>query len=116
MPPETMSEEPKNLFRYRILRYMPNLLRDEWVNIGVLLEETSPERPAPRLAMRLAMRLIEEPGEFARVRRLHPDADEDYLRGLVRNLTRGCAGRPRRWPLTCRSSNRIFRICCSSAR
>ena len=32
--------------------------------------------------MRLAMRLIEEPGEFARVRRLHPDADEDYLRGL----------------------------------
>ena len=82
MPPETMSEEAKNLFRYRILRYMPNLLRDEWVNIGVLLEETSGERTALRPAMRLAMRLIEEPGEFARVRRLHPDADEDYLRGL----------------------------------
>ena len=48
MPPETMSEEAKNLFRYRILRYMPNLLRDEWVNIGVLLEETSGERTALR--------------------------------------------------------------------
>ena len=29
------------MFQYRILRYMPNLLRDEWVNIGVLLEDTS---------------------------------------------------------------------------
>ena len=45
---------------YRILRYTPNLVRDEWVNIGVLLED-----PGGR---RRAMRLIEEPAEFARVR------------------------------------------------
>ena len=32
-------EAPKNWFEYRILRYMPNRRRDEWVNIGVLLEE-----------------------------------------------------------------------------
>jgi Protein of unknown function (DUF3037) len=49
--------EPKSTLRYRILRYSPDLVRDEWVNIGVLLEGT-------------------------RVRRLHPDADEDLLRAL----------------------------------
>ena len=49
---------------------MPNLIRDEWVNIGVLLEEAR--------GSRRAMRLIEQPGEFARVRRLHPEADEDF--------------------------------------
>jgi Protein of unknown function (DUF3037) len=74
MAAETMGQEPQSLFRYRILRYAPNLLRDEWVNIGVLLEETA--------GARQAVRLIEEPGEFARVRRLHPDADEDLLRSL----------------------------------
>ncbi len=42
-------EEPRNMFQYRILRYMPNQLRDEWVNIGVLLEEASGERLAMRL-------------------------------------------------------------------
>jgi hypothetical protein len=67
-------EEPKSSFRYRILRYTPNLVRDEWVNVGVLLEEARGSRHA--------MRLIEEPRELARVRRLHPDADEDLLRSL----------------------------------
>jgi hypothetical protein len=68
-------EEPRNMFQYRILRYMPNRLRDEWMNIGVLLEEASGGRQA--------MRLIEETSEFARVRRMHPDADEDFLRALA---------------------------------
>jgi hypothetical protein len=73
--PVAMDEEPRNMFQYRILRYAPNRLRDEWVNMGVLLEETS--------GARQAMRLIEEPAEFARVRRLHPDADEDLLHELA---------------------------------
>ena len=59
---------------YRILRYTPNLIRDEWVNIGVLVFD--PASGARRL------RLIEDPGEFARVRRLHPAADEALLRAL----------------------------------
>lgn len=66
-------------FRYRILRYTPNLIRDEWINIGVLLEEAEP-RPAREA--RQAMRVIEESSEMARVRRLHPDADENLLRML----------------------------------
>jgi hypothetical protein len=75
MSPVATEEEPSKMFEYRILRYLPNRARDEWVNIGVLLEEAS--------GLRRAMRLIEEPGEFARVRRLHPDADEDLLHGLA---------------------------------
>jgi hypothetical protein len=74
MSPVATDEDPKNVFEYRILRYMPNQLRDEWVNIGVLLQETS--------GARRAMRLIEEPAEFARVRRVHPEADENLLRSL----------------------------------
>src|SRR5271154_7604677 len=74
MTPVATDEEPKNMFQYRILRYVPNRLRDEWVNIGVLLEEAS--------GARQAIRLIEEPAEFARVRRVHPDVDENLLRSL----------------------------------
>jgi Protein of unknown function (DUF3037) len=61
-------------FRYRILRYIPNPVRDEWVNIGVFMEEANGPRQS--------MRVIEESPEIARVRRLHPSADEKYLRLL----------------------------------
>jgi hypothetical protein len=65
-------------FAYRVLRYTPNLVRDEWVNIGVLVfDPQSGER---------RMRLIEEPEEYARVRRLHPRADEELLRALRDDL------------------------------
>jgi len=63
---------------YRILRYTPNLVRDEWVNIGVLLFD--PGTGERRL------RLIEERDEYNRVRRLHPQADETLLRALRDDL------------------------------
>jgi hypothetical protein len=63
---------------YRILRYTPNLVRDEWVNIGVLLFD--PGTGERRL------RLIEDQEEFHRVRRLHPQADEVLLRALRDDL------------------------------
>ena len=75
MTPVAIEEEPKNMFQYRILRYMPNLARDEWVNIGVFLEELH--------GSRRAMRVIEEPSEIARVRRVHPDADEGVLHSFA---------------------------------
>jgi hypothetical protein len=63
---------------YRILRYTPSLVRDEWVNIGVLLFDShTGER---------RMRLIEEEEEYRRVRRLHPLADESLLRALRDDL------------------------------
>lgn len=69
--------------QYRVIRYMPNLVRDEWVNIGVLLEEAPREGGGVRENVRRAARFIEEPAEFARVRRLHPGADEMLLRSLA---------------------------------
>jgi hypothetical protein len=75
-------------FSYRVIRYTPNLVRDEWVNIGVILGEDAGraapgERPGelPGTARRQA-RLIESDGEMARVRRLHPAADVALLRSL----------------------------------
>jgi hypothetical protein len=69
-----MPDEQRNMLRFRVLRYTPNLIRDEWVNVGVLLEEVD--------GTRRAMRLIEDASEIARVRRLHPGADEGLLRAL----------------------------------
>jgi len=74
--PEESSQQ--RTFAYRILRYTPNLVRDEWVNIGVLVFD--PQSGERRL------RLIEEPAEYARVRRLHPEADESLLRALRDDL------------------------------
>jgi Protein of unknown function (DUF3037) len=71
----TPGERP---FVYRVLRYTPNLVRDEWVNIGVLV--FAPDTGERRL------RLIEEQEEYRRVRRLHPGADEELLRRLRDDL------------------------------
>jgi Protein of unknown function (DUF3037) len=69
-----MNDERK-MFTYRILRYVPNLIRDEWVNIGVLLEDDG--------SGQRAIKLIEEDSEFARLRRLNPAMDDSLLRGLA---------------------------------
>lgn len=75
---ETIAIPAERIFVYVILRYTPNLVRNEWVNIGVLLfDPATGER---------RLRLIEDQEEFARVRRLHPAADEGLLRGLRDNL------------------------------
>ena len=69
-----MSENESTTLTYRILRYTPNLVRDEWVNIGVLLEDGRAERRA--------VKLIEDDAEFARVRRMYPGTDDALLRAL----------------------------------
>src|SRR5947209_6759407 len=69
-----MTENALHPFAYHVVRYMPNLVRDEWVNIGIILLDPSTGR--------VARRLIEDAGEFARVRRLHPSVDEALLRRL----------------------------------
>jgi hypothetical protein len=66
--------DERRTLTYRILRYTPNLIRDEWMNIGVLLEEGA--------GTRRAIKMIEEDSEFARLRRLHPGVDDSLLRGL----------------------------------
>jgi hypothetical protein len=68
----------ERIFVHRILRYVPNLLRNEAINIGVLLYD--PNTGEHRL------RLIEEEAEFDRLNALHPGADELYIRGLRDHL------------------------------
>src|SRR5260370_36829196 len=77
-PQKSNGTAGERAFAYRVLRYMPNLVRDEWVNIGILIY--APETGERRL------RLIEEQGEYNRVRRLHPQADEGLLRRLRDDL------------------------------
>jgi hypothetical protein len=72
--PEAETAQVLRPCAYHVVRYTPNLVRDEWVNIGILLFD-----PA---GGRLLQRMVEEPAEFARVRRLHPAADEELLRRL----------------------------------
>jgi len=69
-----MPEPELNAYSYWVVRYTPNLVRDEWLNVGVLLLD--PGQP------RFGARFIEENSEFGRVRRLHPNSDETILRAL----------------------------------
>jgi hypothetical protein len=69
---------------YQVVRYTPNLLRDEWVNVGVVLFDTE--------SGRVLRRLMEEPAEFARVRKFHPQADESLLRRLPEEFEAQLAG------------------------
>jgi hypothetical protein len=77
-------ENPKETFRYRILRYAPNVERDEWVNIGVILEDLRTGR--------LAARVIESDPELARVARIHADLDQELLRALPGELSERLRG------------------------
>jgi hypothetical protein len=72
--PEAEIPQALRACAYHVVRYTPNLVRDEWVNIGILLFD-----PA---SGRLLQRVVEEPSEFARVRRLQPTADQELLRRL----------------------------------
>ena len=67
-----MPDEEYKTFVCHILRYTSDLVRDEWLNIGILLfDPATGER---------SIRLIEDEREFARLRRLQPAADEDLIR------------------------------------
>ena len=74
---------------YHIVRYHPNLLRDEWVNIGVLLFLPGSGSDAGRVRQRW----LDEPADLARLRRLHPLADEELLLRLPAEFERQFAGR-----------------------
>jgi len=63
---------------FHVLRYTPDIVRDEWINVGVILFDLQ------HGALRL--KLIEEQNEFARIRRFRPDVDENILRNLKDHL------------------------------
>ncbi len=82
---------------YHVVRYQPNLIRDEWVNIGVLLfiprEGPGQGLEGAPAAGRVRQRWLEEPADLARLRRLHPAADEELLLRLPAEFDRQFAGR-----------------------
>src|SRR5713101_3900625 len=87
-----MPDQALHACAYRVVRYTPNLVRDEWVNIGVLIHDPT--------AKRTQVRLIEELGEFARIRRLHPNADERFLRALQADFEAQLDARQQNWKAT----------------
>ena len=80
-----MRDESLVTCAYHLVRYQPNLIRDEWVNIGVLLLDPSTGR--------VRQRWLEEPADLLRLRRLHPAADEELLLRLPAEFDRQFAGR-----------------------
>ena len=80
-----MPDEALQPCSYHLVRYQPNLIREEWVNIGVLLLDPS--------SGRVRQRWLEEPADLVRLRRLHPAADEDLLLRLPAEFDRQFAGR-----------------------
>jgi hypothetical protein len=78
MPTNSTDSAAEYTYVYRVLRYTPSLVRDEWINIGILIFN-------PRTGER-RLRLLEEGEEYRRVRRFHPQADEALLRALRDDL------------------------------
>ena len=74
---------------YHVVRYQPNLIRDEWVNIGVLLLIPG---DVPSTGQ-VRQRWLEEPADLARLRRMHPAADEELLLRLPGEFYRQFSGR-----------------------
>jgi len=72
-----MADQDLQTCTFRILRYVPNLVRDEWMNIGVLLVDPQG---------RLHARVLQEEAQYARLRRLHPAVDVGILRALEADL------------------------------
>jgi len=72
-----MADENLLTCTFRILRYVPNLVRDEWMNIGVLLVDPDGQ---------LHVRVLEEESQYARLRRIHPAVDVPVLRALEADL------------------------------
>lgn len=74
-----MSEAPRITCTYRILRYVPDLRRDEWINIGIVFHDRSRDH--------IAVRTL-DPEDFPRLRRVHPEANLDLLRSLLPEIER----------------------------
>jgi hypothetical protein len=79
-----MPEKKRHACTYWVVRYTTNLLRDEWLNVGILLFDP--------VGSRFRARIIETSGEFGRLRRLHPTYDERFLRALGSHFEASVAG------------------------
>jgi hypothetical protein len=85
MPELNRSETKRIPCAYQVVRYIPNIIRDEWVNIGIVLFDLA--------SGRVLRRLMEEP-DFERLHRRYPQADGNLLRRLPEEFEAQFAERP----------------------
>lgn len=60
---------------FQLVRYVPDLVRNEFVHVGVVLREQNPAGGEPALQLRFTR-------DWRRVRCLHPEADTEMLEGI----------------------------------
>ncbi len=77
-------EPERQPWAFRLIKYIPSLSRDETANLGVLFYSARENR--------LEARLLHEEREFARIRRIHPQADIALLRNLEAELSERLSG------------------------
>jgi hypothetical protein len=73
MPPE---RENTSTFRFAVVRYVPNVVRDEGVNVGVIVQQEDP----PKFQFKFLPR-------SATVRKLWPEADQRLVTHFKEQLT-----------------------------
>ena len=78
------SESERRPCEFRLLRYVPDAVRNEYVHIGVILREQGSHEPAEVRFTR----------DWRRVRCLDPDADTDLLEGIESELRRRFQAEP----------------------
>jgi hypothetical protein len=76
-----MSEYQRRKCEFQLLRYVPDAVRNEYVNIGVILREQGSAHAEVRFTH-----------DWRRVRCLHPDADIEQLEGMESELRRNLEG------------------------
>ena len=64
---------------FQLIRYVPDTLRNEFVNVGALLREQASNQDGPRMEFRFTR-------DWRRVRCIDPDADITLLEGLESEL------------------------------
>ncbi len=75
------SERHRRECEFRLLRYVPDAVRNEYVHIGVILREAATEDQPGRAEVRFTR-------DWRRVRCLDPDADTALLEGMESELRR----------------------------
>jgi len=67
---------------FSLIRYVPDVVKGEFINIGVLLREVSPDSLKTPEAARKSVTQVHFTRDWRRVRCIDPDADTDLLESL----------------------------------
>jgi hypothetical protein len=73
---------------FSLIRYVPDVVKGEFTNIGVILRELSPESRKTSEASRNSVTQVRFTRDWRRVRCIDPDADTDLLESLEDEIAR----------------------------